>query len=475
MVRWTILAFTILLAACASSPDPRLMPVTARDPEALRRYREGVRKADRFHHEEALKDFRAAVDRDPDFALAWLRMSWVAGNQEASNEHLERAAALMYKVTEAERLHIRATRAERAGRVEEALDLRRRILERYPRDPRAHYRLGMTFWMTDSAAGIPHMEKAVRLDPDLDVAWNMLGYLYAEQGRLEEAARAHRRYVKLLPNEPNAHDSYAETLLKAGRFEQSIAQYERALEFDPSFTWSRLGIGHNLVFLGRYDEAKAAYARALEKADSPQDRYQAASWLVTWAVYANREAAALEAADRAHALAKELGTVEAANALRNRARVLHFTGDSEAAVDQADAALAALPADAPEPARRDLAHSVLRLKVEVAADAGDLETARGRLEALRNLTSERGAVWHDQLLQFAEGYVRLKEGDAPAAVAFFEKSARTDPRVVFFLAEALRAAGRSGEASDLYREVVHWNAPGLGHALVLDRAKERLE
>ena len=70
---------------------------------------------------------------------------------------------------------------------------------------------------------------------------------------------------------------------------------------------------------------------------------------------------------------------------------------------------------------------------------------------------------------------RHRKGDAPAAVAFLEKASKNDPRVAFHLAEALRGAGRTAEADALYRKVVRWNAPSLGHALVFRRAKERIE
>ena len=47
-------------------------------------------------------------------------------------------------------------------------------------------------------------------------------------------------YIKLIPNDPNPYDSYAELLMKTGRFEESIAQYERALKQQATFMPSLL-------------------------------------------------------------------------------------------------------------------------------------------------------------------------------------------------------------------------------------------
>ena len=45
-----------------------------------------------------------------------------------------------------------------------------------------------------------------------------------------EAEAAFKKYIELIPGDPNPYDSYAELLMKTGRFDESIAQYQKALE-----------------------------------------------------------------------------------------------------------------------------------------------------------------------------------------------------------------------------------------------------
>ena len=49
------------------------------------------------------------------------------------------------------------------------------------------------------------------------------------------AEAAFKKYIELIPNDPNPYDSYAELLLKMGKFDDSIAQYRKALAIDPNF------------------------------------------------------------------------------------------------------------------------------------------------------------------------------------------------------------------------------------------------
>ena len=70
-------------------------------------------------------------------------------------------------------------------------------------------------------------------------------------GKYPEAEQAFKKYIELIPDDPNPYDSYAELLMKTGRFEESIKNYEKALSVDPNFVASYVGIGNNYVFMGK--------------------------------------------------------------------------------------------------------------------------------------------------------------------------------------------------------------------------------
>ncbi|MDQ3224723.1 MAG: tetratricopeptide repeat protein [Gemmatimonadota bacterium] len=65
--------------------------------------------------------------------------------------------------------------------------------------------------------------KSVELAPDFAPAYNLLGYALRATADYAEAEKAFKKYIELIPEDPNPYDSYAELLMKMGRFDESIA------------------------------------------------------------------------------------------------------------------------------------------------------------------------------------------------------------------------------------------------------------
>jgi tetratricopeptide (TPR) repeat protein len=95
----------------------------------------------------------------------------------------------------------------------------------------------------------------------------MLGYSYEATEKYDEAEKAFRTYLQLIPNDPNPYDSYAELLLKMGRYDASIENYRKALEIEPGFYSSRLGIASNLMCQEKLEEARTELALLINPDD----------------------------------------------------------------------------------------------------------------------------------------------------------------------------------------------------------------
>ena len=91
-------------------------------------------------------------------------------------------------------------------------------------------------------------------------------------GNYPEAETAFKKYIELVPNDPNPYDSYAELLMKTGRFDESIAQYRKALSIDPHFVGSHFGIASNLMFQGKHAQAIAEAKKMEAAAQNDGDR-----------------------------------------------------------------------------------------------------------------------------------------------------------------------------------------------------------
>lgn len=123
----------------------------------------------------------------------------------------------------------------------------------------------------DLDAGIRELREFVRRYPwhrSVPAARRMLAYSYADQGRLDDAARELEAILDVLPDDMRAHDELADVLLRQQRAGEAVAHLELvAARRADARTLARLGFA--LGVANRYDEAIDVLSRAV--AVEPQD------------------------------------------------------------------------------------------------------------------------------------------------------------------------------------------------------------
>jgi tetratricopeptide (TPR) repeat protein len=160
---------------------PRLLPRPARQPEAIASFKRGeefVRRRNKEGITNAIQEFRAALDLEPNYAEAWagLAESYAAGSN--------------YGFLDAKKARIDAKQAA---------------------------------------------ETALRLDDRLGKAHAVLAYLASiDLGRWRSAEPDFKHALSLDPNEPLTHAWYAAFLGRSGRFEEAVTHARRAVELDPA-------------------------------------------------------------------------------------------------------------------------------------------------------------------------------------------------------------------------------------------------
>jgi len=164
---------------------------------------------------------------------------------------------------EAQRLIDEAAAARRAGNIEAALVLYRQALAKAP--TMSQTRLALAALLRDigrdsEAIGVLENGYALRAQPALAVA---AGRLLADLGRREEALDwLVRGYESARPVDFALMGAlYAQVQ----RHEEAVAAYRRALAADASQAGWLLGLGLSLEALGRRDEAQGAYRAALAR------------------------------------------------------------------------------------------------------------------------------------------------------------------------------------------------------------------
>jgi tetratricopeptide (TPR) repeat protein/mono/diheme cytochrome c family protein len=114
-----------------------------------------------------------------------------------------------------------------------------------------------------TAAAIPALESALRLNAQLPLAHDYLGRALFAERRTAEAFTHLERAVALVPNDEVFHIDLAKVLVETGRAADGLRAFERAIAINPEYGQAHEGLGVTLVRLGRFNDAIAAFQRAV--------------------------------------------------------------------------------------------------------------------------------------------------------------------------------------------------------------------
>ncbi|MEP0546777.1 MAG: tetratricopeptide repeat protein [Rhodothermales bacterium] len=115
---------------------------------------------------------------------------------------------------------------------------------------------------TDEA--VQHLEAAVAADSlHHPAAWNNLGFLYLQAGRMAAAERPLATAVRLDPDFAEARVNLGAIYLSDGRLDPAIEQFEQAIRARPDYAPAYGNLGVAYVQLGRTADARRMFERLL--------------------------------------------------------------------------------------------------------------------------------------------------------------------------------------------------------------------
>jgi tetratricopeptide (TPR) repeat protein len=100
-------------------------------------------------------------------------------------------------------------------------------------------------------------------NPDCSMAYDNLGAVLLQQGRVEEAIADAREALRINPDFAEAHGDLANDLIQQGRIEQAIAEFRKAIQINPAYATAHSNLGNALLQQGRTGDAIAEYREAL--------------------------------------------------------------------------------------------------------------------------------------------------------------------------------------------------------------------
>ncbi len=104
-------------------------------------------------------------------------------------------------------------------------------------------------------------------------AWMGVGRCYVALGQFDAAVTAYKRYVELLPADPNAYTWLADALMRNKQFDECIAAAKQSLSMQPTNASAHHYLGVGLAGKRQYAEAIKALQRASELSPGNPNNY----------------------------------------------------------------------------------------------------------------------------------------------------------------------------------------------------------
>lgn len=254
--------------------------LTTRSTDAYAAYLRGMEQLNRFEDADARKSFEKAIELDPEFAVAYLRLGrtleW-EGNDERVRAAYMKAKELSARAPEKERLLIEAKYAQRIERDNpKALGIMKTLVSKYPAEKDFHIELG-SLLVRDPDAAIAEYRAALSLDPDFGLALNQLAWNLVRKGDYAGAQTTFERYIAVAPNEFNPLDSLGLLLFLRGHYDEAMDKYEKARLLNPTIG-EELPIGYMLALKEDYDGALASLERYMTSVTSDAFRAEGPAW-----------------------------------------------------------------------------------------------------------------------------------------------------------------------------------------------------
>jgi TolB-like protein/Tfp pilus assembly protein PilF len=214
------------------------------NPEAYELYLKGRYFWYRFtpaDHERAADYFNQAIAKDPTYALAYVGLADTYGASAANGW-----------------IHPVDGYPKAMAAARKALEFDETLAE-------AHTTLGAItmFYKLDWATAEREYKRAIELNSNYPLAYELYSYLLSACGRVDEGIDMVKRGLAADPLSALLSNDLAQAYYLARRYDDSLNQYRKTLEFDPNRSGAFAGMGFAYQQKGMYDEAIKGYEKAI--------------------------------------------------------------------------------------------------------------------------------------------------------------------------------------------------------------------
>ena len=466
------------LSGCTKKEADGKIPITTSSDEALQDFFKGRELSENLLGQESLQYFEAAINKDPNFALARYYYALAQPTAKGFFNELEKAVTVADQVSEGERLWIEGFQAGVNGMSIKQREMYQKMCDLFPSDERAHGQFGNYYFGQQMfKEAIAEYEKAIQINPDYPQVYNQLGYSNRQLGNYGEAEKAFAKYTELIPNDPNPYDSYAELKMKMGQFEASIELYQKALEVNPNFVGSHVGIASNFNFLGEHQKAREQLETLLKIARNNGERRAAHFAMVISYVDEGNYEQALNELTLMYNIARETNDAPAIAAdLVNMGNILYEIGKFDEAQKSYDMSVKTMRESGLEKEVIDNAERFYLYNTgRVALKKGNLKLSKDKCKQFMAAASEVKNTFQLWLAHELEGMIALSEKEYEKAIDELNQANQQNPYTFYRIAMVYEKMGDTENAQKFYERAATDNTlNSLNYAFIRTKASEKM-
>jgi serine/threonine protein kinase/Tfp pilus assembly protein PilF len=246
------------IMAVFGNPTRRKSTFTGRW-DAFVRFFEGEQAWQRLEPNEAQHAFEAAIDIDPEFVLAKLRLAQVLNFSEKrvrAQELIREIEPFLGHLSYVDSLKARALEANLTGRLQDEITIRRKVNDRFPVRKDSPYELAEAYFTICDIKNAQRLyNKALELDEKFAKSHNHLAYCYTHLGQHKLALKHFRRYVEL-DSTANAFDSLSDGYLAAGKLDSAEWARNAGISIDSTLEYLYRSMCYIHIQQGRFKDAE---------------------------------------------------------------------------------------------------------------------------------------------------------------------------------------------------------------------------
>lgn len=477
-VKGVLVLICLLFLSAIPKSFASQIPITTSSKEALQLFMQGRDKMANVQLTDAVTLFDQAIEKDPNFAMAYLFKAISSNNYNVTRENLQKAQEHSANVSPGEKLLIDYARASFDRNVMKEQECVDQLLDGYSDDKWAQQTAGQFYYgQSDYQKALTHFNETIKLDENFAPAYNMIGYTQSMLNNLDEAEQAFKTYISMVPDNPNPYDSYAELLLKMGKYDESIAQYKKALNIDPKFVSSLLGIGNNYVFKGDYAAAREYYNKEYDQATTVPEKLSALYWNAVSYVHEGQTAQAIQEFSKERKMAMDNNlTPNVIGSYITSGFVLSHSGNFKEGINHFSMAAKAAKSPSLTEAARD------RAMIGVALGKSyNMALDNKLMEAMKEATMAKKIIDKQQNpndiknWNFAMAVIQMKSNNNEQALSYIKKADNESPLTWYYKAMIYEKMGNKDKSSKIYGKINKHNVNSLDLAMVRNISIQKMK